>query len=103
LAQDISSNPHTWHCGAQTKSRFLGQEHSGLFSSKGETQIGKLPGRPDWANFRPMGGCFTMGSFFKHYRSSTKFWASFPQSKFITKMNWPKFWAILSLTHLVTL
>jgi hypothetical protein len=38
---------------------------------------GSWPGRPDWENFRPLGDCLLWAAFWKFYKSSPRFLATF--------------------------
>jgi hypothetical protein len=57
--------------------------------------------------FSPIGRLFSFNSFLKITKVANIFWPLFPTvkvyNKFWQKMDWAKFWAIFSQTHLVTL
>jgi hypothetical protein len=65
------------------------------------------PGWPDWANFRPIWSMFSLGSYFRITEVSNRFGLLYSvdklKNKFWQKIGWATFWAIFSLTHLVTL
>jgi hypothetical protein len=58
-----------------------------------------------WDAFRPIGCLFAMGSFLKITEVAHILGDFCPRTRFQfwRKMGWPKFWAIFSQTHLVTL
>jgi hypothetical protein len=60
----------------------------------------------DWANFRSLGDCLLWAGFFKLKKVDDIFRLLLPTIGYalsLQKMAWATFWAIFSLTHLLTL